>query len=109
MNPLWVLQLTLSDSQLAAVQDFILEDRFRIIQDLYLFLPIVEMFTTSPKISNTPAKRYIRHMTNNNEYDLNQTLVMVWGRFYHPSCSQRRSETLQGITIQIEVNTSAIL
>jgi hypothetical protein len=30
-------------------------------------------------------KRYIRHMTNNNEYDLNQTLVMVWGRFYNTS------------------------
>jgi hypothetical protein len=31
------------------------------------------------------AKRYIRRMTNNNEYDLNQTLVMVLGRFHHPS------------------------
>jgi hypothetical protein len=25
-------------------------------------------------------------MMNNNEYDLNQRLLMVWGRFYHPSC-----------------------
>jgi len=33
----------------------------------------------------TPAKRYIRRMKNNNEYDSKQTLVMVWGRFYHPS------------------------
>jgi hypothetical protein len=37
----------------------------------------------------SPDKRDIRCMMNNNEYDLNQRLLMVWGRFYHPSCTKR--------------------
>jgi hypothetical protein len=46
--------------------------------------------------ATTPAKRDIRYMTNNNEYDLNQTLMIVWGRFYHPSCN-KRAVILSGI------------
>jgi hypothetical protein len=34
-------------------------------------------FRSTNKMFLIPAKRDIRHMMNNNEYDLNQTLLMV--------------------------------
>jgi hypothetical protein len=40
------------------------------------------------RLFDTHPKKYIRRMMNNNEYDLNQTLVMVWADFIilPPTC-----------------------